>query len=163
MSGKIIAQTLIALVTGGQCGLVALRAKLAEIQDDETGEQFYEAMAEAGDEIGKQVFDALASHGLVPYLLPGMHSPLELTIDGTEYAFPDEANRFLALQFGAAKSAPGADAAADAATLLPAGMPPVVAPIGLDSGLSAAFKKIDDADESEQNFGNDPNNIPDPV
>lgn len=156
--GAEIAARLIALVCGGQTGLVPLRSVLAQIQDDETGEQFYQAMGEAGDEVGKQVFDALAGNGLIPYLLPGMHSPLELTPDGNEYAYPDEASAFLALQFGAAKSAPGADDAAVVASLMPAGMPLVVGAIGQDSGLSAAFgsavsETIDAAEELAKKQG----------
>lgn len=120
MNGKEIAEKLIALVNGGQCGVVGMRSLLSWLDDDNVVE-FYDTIAES--EFAQAVGDACASNGLIPHLAPGMHSPLELTPDQQEYAYPEEAAAFLSRQFGSMASSPYADKVAEA--VVSSGVAPV--------------------------------------
>lgn len=113
MNGQEIANRLIQLVTGGQTGLVQLRAVLALLHDENV-EEFYSTLYES--EFAIQVGDAMAGNGLIPHLASGMESPLTLTDNQQEYKYPDRANAFLGAAYGAKANAPGAELIADAVT-----------------------------------------------
>jgi hypothetical protein len=106
MNGQEIAEKLIALVTGNQCGVATMRSLLSWLDDDNVIE-FYETLG--ASEFAEQVQLACYRNGLIPKLAPGMRSPLELTEDQQNYANPEAATQFLEMQFGSMSSAPNAE------------------------------------------------------
>lgn len=96
-SGQHVANLLIALLDNNQLGVTTMRSVLDQLHEDNCVD-FYEYLEAQGR--SEDVMLATARNGLIPFLAPGMESPLTLTEDGKEYAYPERANAFLALAYG---------------------------------------------------------------
>lgn len=105
---KSVFSQLLDLFCNQQFATVPVRGVLAQVTPENVEEFHVEFnTSEHGDLIATE----LARLGIVPPLPEGVPSPLALTADGSDYANPEAANRFLAVQFG------HASANADAETL----------------------------------------------
>lgn len=110
MNQSIFAQ-LLDLFCNQRFAVVPVRAVLAQVTPENI-EEFYTEFHES--EHGEVIATELAKLGIVPPLPESVPSPLALTADGSDYADPEAANRFLAVQFGHVATAPGAFAAVEA-------------------------------------------------
>lgn len=101
MNKSVFAQ-LLDLFCNQQFATVPARAVLSQVTPENV-EEFYSEFNNS--EHGVLIATELARLGIVPPLPEGVPSPLALTADGADYADPEAANRFLAVQFGHAAAA----------------------------------------------------------
>lgn len=125
MNKSVFAQ-LLDLFCNQQFATVPVRAVLAQVTPENVEE--FHAEFSASDH-GEVIATELARLGIVPPLPEGVPSPLALTPDGADYADPEAANRFLAVQFGHAAEAPGAYAALEAIAQEPTPVQSTIQPV----------------------------------